>query len=81
MQRIYTMADSNYKKWQISIFSAFIFVLVIHPYTYKLTQKIFGGILGQIADMNGCPTARGLALHTLVYILLVRGSMDLKLFA
>jgi hypothetical protein len=78
---MYTMADSNSKKWQISLFSAFIFVLVIHPYTYKLTQKIFGGILGQIADMNGCPTTRGLALHTLVYILLIRGSMEIKLFA
>ena len=75
------MADSSYKKWQISIFSAFIFVLVIHPYTYKFTQKVFGGFLGKIAEVNGCPTTRGLALHTLVYILLVRGSMDLKLFA
>lgn len=75
------MADSNYKKWQISIFSAFIFVLVIHPYTYKFTQKVFGGFLGKIAEVNGCPTTRGLALHTLVYILLVRGSMDMKLFA
>lgn len=75
------MADSSYKKWQISIFSAFIFVLVIHPYTYKFTQNVFGGFVGQIADMNGCPTTRGLVLHTIVYILLVRGSMDLKLFA
>ena len=75
------MADSSYKKWQISIFSAFIFVLVIHPYTYKLTQQMFGSILGKIAEANGCPTIRGLILHTLVYILLVRGSMDLKLFS
>ena len=75
------MADSSYKKWQISIFSAFIFVLVIHPYTYKLTQQMFGSILGKIAEANGCPTTRGLILHTLVYILLVRGSMDLKLFS
>ena len=74
------MSDSSYKKWQISIFSAFIFVLVIHPYTYKITQQIFGSILGKIAEANGCPTIRGLILHTLVYILLVRGSMDLNLF-
>ena len=75
------MADSSYTKWQISIFSAFIFVLVIHPYTYQLTQQMFGCILGKIAEANGCPTTRGLILHTLVYILLVRGSMDLKLFS
>jgi len=65
-------------KWKISFFSAFIFILVVHPYTYKLTQQLFGGILGKIADTNGCPTTVGLILHTIVYILLVRGSMDLK---
>ncbi len=77
---MYRMADSSYKKWQISVFSAFIFILVIHPYTYTLTQKVFGRFLGQIADATGCPTMRGLILHTLVYILLVRGSMELHLF-
>jgi hypothetical protein len=74
------MADSSYTKWQISVFSAFIFILVVHPYTYALTQRMFGGVLGQIANASGCPTTRGLILHTLVYILLVRGSMDLHLF-
>ena len=74
------MSDSSYKKWHISIFSAFIFILVVNPSTYKFTQKILGGLLGQIAEPNGCPTTRGLVLHTLVYILLVRGSMDLRLF-
>lgn len=74
------MSDSSYKKWQISIFSAFIFILVINPYTYIFTQKILGGLLGKIAETNGCPTTRGLVLHTIVYILLVRSSMDLKLF-
>ena len=67
-------------KWQITFFSAFIFLLVVNPMTYKLTQSLLGGVLGRIADTNGCPTTIGLALHTLVYILLVRGSMDLKLF-
>jgi hypothetical protein len=74
------MSSSSSMKWQITFFSALIFLLVIHPFTYKLTQKLFGGILGRIAESNGCPTTRGLALHTLVYILLVRGSMDLNLF-
>ena len=74
------MSDSSYTKWVISIFSAFIFILVIHPDTYLFTQKVFGGLLGKIAETNGCPTTRGLLLHTFVYILLVRGSMDLHLF-
>ena len=74
------MSDSSSMKWQITLFSAIIFLLVIHPYTYKFTQKLLGGILCKIAEANGCPTTRGLLLHTLVYILLVRGSMDLNLF-
>ena len=75
------MSASSSMKWQITIFSAFIFILVIHPYTYKLTQNLLGGLLGKIAESNGCPTSRGLVLHTLVYILLVRLSMDLNLFS
>lgn len=63
-------------KWQISLFSALIFLLVVHPMTYQLTQKLLGGILGKIADPSGCPTTIGLALHTIVYILLVRASME-----
>lgn len=74
------MSESSYMKWQITIFSAFIFLLVVNPYTYNLTQRLLGGLLGKISEPNGCPTTLGLALHTLVYILLVRGSMDLKLF-
>jgi hypothetical protein len=74
------MSDSSYKKWQITFFSAFIFILVIHPYTYVLTQKLLGGLLGKIADSHGCPTTLGLFLHTIVYILLVRGSMNLNMF-
>jgi len=48
--------------------------------TYQFTQKLFGSILGRIADVNGCPTNTGLALHTIVYLLLVRASMDIKIF-
>jgi hypothetical protein len=74
------MSASSSMKWQITFFSALIFILVIHPFTYQITQKLFGGILGKISESNGCPTTRGLALHTIVYILLVRGSMDMNLF-
>ena len=59
------MSDSSYKKWQISIFSAFIFILVVHPFTQKT--------LGKISEKHV------LILSTLMYILLVRGSMNLKI--
>ena len=74
------MSDSSNKKWHISIFSAFIFLLVVNPYTYKFTQALLGGLLGKISESNGCPTTLGLLIHTIVYVLLVRGSMDMSLF-
>jgi hypothetical protein len=70
---------SSSSKWQITFFSAFIFVVVVHPYTYGLTDSLFGNHLGRISQ-GGCPTTTGLVLHTLVYILLVRVSMDCNLF-
>ena len=72
------MASSS-EKWRITLFSAFLFLLVVNPYTYKLTHSLFSKVLGPIA-INGCPTIVGLILHTVVYILLVRYSMDLNLF-
>ena len=72
------MASSS-QKWQITLFSAFIFLLVVNPYTYNLTNSLLSGIVGTVAN-NGCPTMVGLLLHTVVYILLVRYSMDLNLF-
>lgn len=72
------MASSS-EKWRITLFSAFLFLLVVNPYTYKLTHSLFSKVLGPIA-INGCPTIVGLILHTIVYILLVRYSMDLNLF-
>lgn len=67
------------QKWQISLFSALIFLLVVNPYTYNLTNSLLSGFIGPIAR-NGCPTMVGLLLHTVVYVLLVRYSMDLDLF-
>lgn len=72
------MATSSVK-WRITLFSAFLFLLVVNPYTYKFTHSLFNKLLGPIA-VSGCPTMAGLLLHTLVYILLVRYSMDLHLF-
>ena len=73
------MATSS-QKWQITIFSAFIFLLVVNPYTYNFTQSLLGNLVGKIA-VNGCPTTVGLILHTIVYILIIRFSMDLRLFS
>lgn len=64
-------------KWQITIFSTFVFLLVVN--TYGFTHKLFSGLLGPIL-IQGQPTLVGLALHTIMYMLIVRYSMDMNLF-
>ena len=72
---------SSEQKWKISFFSVLIFLLVVNPYTYKLVQKVLGPIIGKIADPStGCPTTLGLFVHTVVYLLIVRGSMEFRIF-
>ncbi len=71
---------SNSTKWKISIFSLIIFIIIVNPNTYKFTDKLLGGIIGPLCDYNGCPTDRGLLVHSLVYLLIVRYSMDLNMF-
>ena len=63
------MLDSSYKKWKISIFSTFLFIL-----TLVFTQKMLN------LDKIPLITTRSLVIRALVYLLLVRGSMNLKLF-
>ena len=66
------------EKWNISLFSLIIFIIVVNPFTYVLTNSIFKPLFGPLV-INGCPTTVGILIHSIVYFLLVRFSMDLKL--
>jgi hypothetical protein len=37
------------------------------PMTYKITNHLFGGMIGSLADSHGCPTALGIFIHSLVF--------------
>jgi hypothetical protein len=68
------------KKWLISIYAVVVFVLVSNKYTYDLTNNL--RLLNQqlaTVDEFGNPTVFGFALHTLVFFLLVRAMMEVKL--
>lgn len=55
------------KKWNISLLSAVVFILVAHPETYKLTEKLFPQVLKN-PNMH-------LLLHGFVYMLISRALM------
>jgi hypothetical protein len=62
-------------KAKYSFYSALVFFLVANPETYKVVQKIFGGILGDIASAAGCPTPLGFLLHTVVFFFVMLALM------
>ena len=47
--------------------------------TYQLTQKLFGNVLGNIANASGCPTTVGIAVHAVVFTLILRYIMDVDI--
>lgn len=65
------MALSNNMKWFHSIKSGLIFLLLITPFMFNLTQKLFGGFI-TIADYNGHPTTAGMVLHAIVFVVILR---------
>jgi hypothetical protein len=62
-------------KAKYSFYSALVFFLVANPETYKILQKVLGGVIGEIASVGGCPTPLGLFLHTIVFFFVILGLM------
>lgn len=64
---------SNKDKWQVSLLSGLIFMLVSSPMLYSLMDSIIEPLLGiDLSSKKGCPTMAGLLLHTIVFVLIVR---------
>jgi len=63
------------QKFLISLMSALVFFIIANPDTFRLVR----GLLGNwVSSPTGCPTISGLTLHTLVFMLVVWGMMNVK---
>jgi hypothetical protein len=62
-------------KISATIQSIIVFIIISLPFTYKLTNKLLGGIVGKLADASGCPTGLGLFIHALVFGLIIYALM------
>ena len=71
---------SNADKWRYTLLTTLIFLIVVNPMTYQLTQKLFGNVLGNIANACGCPTYVGIAVHAVVFTLILRYTMDVDIW-
>ena len=63
------------EKLIISIISGLIFFIVANPETFRIVRAILGS---WISTPTGCPSTLGLLVHTLVFILVVWGMMNIK---
>lgn len=59
-------------KFKYSLYSALAFFLVANPVTFKFVNSLITGVA-----VNGCPTAFGFMLHTLVFFGVLYGLMSL----
>lgn len=62
-------------KFVISVMSALIFFVVANPETFQVVRRLVGG---WVSSPTGCPTIRGLMLHSLVFMLVVWGLMNIR---
>ena len=76
MFKIGLISEYNGISGDIHCGQTLVFVILVNPYTYKFTQKMLGGILGNISNASGCPTTMGIGLHAIVFTLIVRYMMD-----
>lgn len=59
-------------KIKYSLYSALAFFLVANPVTFRFVNSFIAGVAN-----NGCPTAFGFMLHTLVFFVVLYGLMSL----
>ena len=63
------------EKLIISIISGLTFFIVANPETFRIVRAILGS---WISTPTGCPSTLGLLVHTIVFILIVWGMMNIK---
>lgn len=62
-------------KFIISLISGLTFLIVANPETFRLVRRVLGPA---IATPTGCPSTLGLLVHTVVFILIVWGMMNIQ---
>ena len=63
------------QKLMNSILAALVFFIIASPDTFRLMRTIFGK---WVSGPNGCPTSGGLALHSIVFMFVTWGLMNIK---
>lgn len=73
------MSVSYYDKWRFTFYTTVVLVILFNPWTYKLMNSLLSNVVGKIADVQGCPTMFGFGVHIMVFTLIIRYMMDLRI--
>lgn len=68
---------NNNDKWRYTLYTTFLFFVVVNPLTYNLTNSLLKPFVK--ISSNGCPTIYGIVIHGIVFTLLLRYMMDLNI--
>ena len=63
------------QKQAATLQAVLLFFIIAHPFTYRLTNSLLGGLIGRLSDPSGCPSSTGLIVHSVVFGLIVYGLM------
>jgi len=66
-------------RWALAGWTTLMFLIVSSPWTYFATDRIFS-MVGLVTTGESGPTAVGMALHVVVFFLLVRLILELDLY-
>jgi len=66
-------------KWRYTIYTTIVLLILFNTWTYKLMNKLLSNFVGTIASKDGCPTLLGFGIHALVFTIVVRLLMDMKI--
>lgn len=66
--KLYTSED----KWMVAVFAGLLFAILASPFVFRFTNGLTAALGFEIADSEGCPNMIGIALHAVVFILIVR---------
>ena len=74
------MADLNsYNKWKYTLYTSLVLIILFNPFTYQFVNSLLAKFIGKIADPNGCPTLLGFTIHLIIFTIIIRYLMDLRI--
>ena len=75
---IHMSVDSS-DKWRYTLYTTAILLVLFNPWTYMFVNSLLSRFTGPISNRVGCPTMTGFLIHALVFTVILRYMMDLKI--